>query len=59
MIMGYGIIAIPTGIVTSEMTKASNKKLHLNTQSCPSCMAESHKDGAEFCYNCGERLNDD
>jgi voltage-gated potassium channel len=59
MIMGYGIIAIPTGIVTSEMTKASNKKLHLNTQSCPSCMAESHKDGAEFCYNCGERLNDE
>jgi voltage-gated potassium channel len=59
MILGYGIIAIPTGIVTSEMTKTSHKKIHLNTQSCPNCMAESHKDDAEFCYNCGERLNDE
>lgn len=59
MILGYGIIAIPTGIVTSEMTKTSHKNIHLNTQSCPNCMAESHKDDAEFCYNCGERLNDE
>ncbi len=59
MIMGYGIIAIPTGIVSSEMTKTGNKKSHTNTQSCPSCLAEKHKDDAEFCYNCGELLNDE
>jgi voltage-gated potassium channel len=55
MILGYGIIAIPTGIVSSEMTKYNN--LDTNTQGCPSCLAENHKEGAEFCYNCGNKLN--
>ena len=36
MVLGYGIIAVPTGIVTAEMTK--NKNVDLNTQSCPYCM---------------------
>ncbi len=58
MIMGYGIIAIPTGIVSSEMTR-SKKDIHTNTQSCPNCMVATHRDNAEFCYNCGERLNDE
>jgi len=57
MIMGYGIIAIPTGIVSSEMTKSSRKKIQTNTQACPNCMAEKHRDNAEFCYNCGNHLN--
>ncbi len=52
MILGYGIIAIPTGIVTAEFTK----QVHLNTSSCPHCSAENHKDGAEFCYKCGYKL---
>ncbi len=56
MIMGYGIIAIPTGIVTAELT--SNAKIHTNTQNCPNCAVEEHKDNAEFCYNCGHILND-
>ncbi len=55
MILGYAIIAIPTGIVSSEMVRA---KVHTNTQACPHCMAEGHKDGAEFCYNCGNKLNE-
>lgn len=55
MILGYGIIAIPTGIVTSEMTR--NDQIHTNTQSCPNCLAEEHIDNAEFCYNCGNKLN--
>ncbi|WP_440121517.1 ion transporter [Tenacibaculum sp. Ill] len=54
VIIGYAIIAIPTGIVSSEMTK---KKVHLNTQSCPNCSYEGHKDDAEFCYHCGTKLN--
>lgn len=58
MIMGYGIIAIPTGIVSSEITK-KNSTIATNTQACPSCMAVSHKDNSEFCYKCGERLNDE
>ena len=56
MILGYSIIAIPTGIVSSEMTKT--KKIHLNTQSCPNCSANEHKDEAEFCYECGHKLHD-
>ncbi|OAD46251.1 ion transporter [Polaribacter atrinae] len=57
MILGYGIIAIPTGIVTAEMTKNNNNNVDTNTQSCPSCSKENHKDGAKFCYNCGSKLN--
>lgn len=56
MILGYGIIAIPTGIVTSEMTKA-NSNVDTNTQTCPTCLKEKHKDNAGFCYNCGGKLN--
>ncbi len=64
MILGYGIIAVPTGIVSAEYTSQSKAKpisekdlVSLNTQSCPSCSAENHKDNAEFCYNCGHKLN--
>ncbi len=64
MILGYGIIAVPTGIVSAEYTSQSKAKpilekdlVSLNTQSCPNCSAENHKDNAEFCYNCGHKLN--
>jgi len=58
MILGYGIIAVPTGIVTAEMTK-ENAKIHTGTQSCKHCLADNHIDGAEFCHKCGQKLNDD
>jgi voltage-gated potassium channel len=57
MVLGYGIIAVPTGIVTSEMTKNKSNNVDVNTQSCPSCSSENHKDGAEFCHKCGHQLN--
>lgn len=56
MILGYAVIAVPTGIVSSEMTK-DHKNIHLNTQNCSHCTASDHKDNAEFCYDCGEKLN--
>lgn len=56
MILGYGIIAIPTGIVSSEITKQNNSKGALNTQSCPDCGAGNHSDFARFCHRCGQRL---
>jgi len=59
MLLGYAIIAIPTGIVSSEMTKVNKRKIDTSTQSCPNCLAEKHKDKAEFCYNCGNELNHD
>lgn len=56
MILGYSIIAIPTGIVSSEMTKTT-EKLDTNTQSCPNCLKSNHKEKAIFCYSCGSILN--
>ncbi|MEC7263414.1 MAG: ion transporter [Bacteroidota bacterium] len=64
MVLGYGIIAVPTGIVTAEFTK-SNKTgdkedgkhvVHVNTQACPNCSVEGHRDDATHCYNCGHPL---
>lgn len=57
MILGYGIIAVPTGIVTSEMSKIEHKT-HTNTQHCPHCDADKHLDNSKYCHNCGEKLND-
>jgi len=58
MIMGYGIIAVPTGIVSSEMTKVNKHEVQTNTQSCSNCLAGNHRDGAQFCHNCGNSLHD-
>jgi len=54
MILGYGIIAIPTGIVTSEMTKSEYKVL--STQSCQNCSMEGHDGDAVHCKYCGAKL---
>jgi voltage-gated potassium channel len=56
MILGYSIIAIPTGIVSSEMTKR-DAKIDTNTQSCPTCLKDKHAENALFCYHCGSTLN--
>jgi len=56
MILGYAIIAVPTGIVSSEMTR-DQRKVHLNTQSCSHCSASNHRDDADFCYECGNKIN--
>lgn len=58
MIVGYGIIAVPTGIVTAAITEAKktdDEKLS-NTLSCPNCLKEDHRVGAKHCYNCGQQL---
>lgn len=56
MILGYGIIAIPTGIVSSEMSRQSVKKEDIKTVSCTHCSAENHRRNATYCYKCGENL---
>lgn len=58
MVMGYGIIAVPTGIVSAEFSR-QNKLIHTNTQACPNCNAHYHNDNAKYCYNCGYLLNED
>ena len=54
MIMGYGIIAVPTGIVTLELNEANRRQA--NTRTCPECAAEGHSREASFCWRCGEAL---
>ena len=56
MILGYGIIAIPTGIVSAEMARDRHTGIDMNTQACPNCSSDRHRDGAKFCFNCGEKL---
>jgi voltage-gated potassium channel len=55
MIMGYGIIAVPTGIVSAEMVNL--KKSEVTTQVCPHCFKEGHDADAVFCKFCGSVLN--
>jgi voltage-gated potassium channel len=50
MIIGYAIIAIPTGIITVELARSSEKKIK-----CHKCGIEN-KDNANFCNNCGVKI---
>ena len=56
MILGYGIIAVPTGIVSAEFTQRRGPPLQLNTQSCAQCGREDHATDARFCRHCGAPL---
>lgn len=56
MIMGYGIIAVPTGIVTAELSKVRRSKEIKNN--CPRCKTFIYNDFANYCYNCGEKFID-
>ena len=57
MIMGYGIIAVPTGIVSAEFANYNNKKaLPKTTNPCPNCGTEGQEYNAKYCYHCGVAL---
>jgi voltage-gated potassium channel len=55
MITGYGIIAVPTAIVTSEMTRPTSEATGSDPV-CPVCGWESHDHDATYCKACGARL---
>jgi voltage-gated potassium channel len=55
MILGYGIIAVPTGIVSAEMVYQKHKGI--TTQVCPNCLKEGHDADAVHCKFCGTQLN--
>ncbi|MCO6480446.1 MAG: ion transporter [Phaeodactylibacter sp.] len=57
MILGYAIIAVPTGIVSAEMVADMKGIARNNTQACRYCGREGHADDAVYCKYCGERLN--
>ena len=54
MIIGYGIIAVPTGIVTAELTRKKIKGQMRRT--CPTCKKDDHEDDASYCSHCGHKL---
>ena len=55
MILGYGLIAVPTGIVTVELSQAGRTKV-VSTQACPSCGLQGHDPDARHCKHCGASL---
>lgn len=55
MLIGYAIIAVPTGIITHDIAFAARQKKEL-PESCPSCSREGHDSDALFCKYCGSSL---
>lgn len=54
MIIGYGIIAVPTGIVSAEYASSKKRDEAIDEgRSCPSCSAEIYRSDAHFCRKCG------
>ncbi len=60
MLLGYAVLAVPTGIVSAEMVSEANKEAatSTNTQACRYCSQEGHDDDAVHCKYCGELLNE-
>ncbi len=59
MIMGYGLIAVPTGIYSAEITRQAikeHKEKEITNNACPSCSYEGHDEDAVHCKKCGAEL---
>ena len=56
MLLGYSIIAVPTGIVTAEMTRSVVSSKQVNQKKCLSCGGTDHDNNAVYCKYCGSRL---
>jgi len=61
MLLGWGTLAVPTGIVTAEMAAQRRIKLFSDSamRPCSQCGAEGHAPYANFCFNCAARLSAD
>ncbi|RAK69440.1 ion transporter [Hymenobacter edaphi] len=56
MIMGYAIIAVPTGIVSAQMALPATKPPAYKEAVCHVCQAQGHRPDADYCWRCGEKL---
>lgn len=56
MVLGYGIIAVPTGIVTAEIVQTVASNRPITTRHCPACQTEGHLYDSTYCRDCGEEL---
>lgn len=54
MIVGYGIIAVPTGIISAEYSKTTKNK----QMKCPGCKESEHLQNSNFCHRCGNSFNE-
>ncbi len=59
MLLGYAVIAVPTGIVSSELSKSDSNMAKKSLQSCRFCAKEGHDEDAINCKYCGEILNEE
>jgi len=55
MIIGYSIIAVPTGLITADFIRPKRNE-EITTQTCPSCSKQGHDADATFCKFCGHHL---
>ena len=58
MIMGYAVIAVPTGIISAEIIQNATNSNKVMTQSCRYCSKDGHEADAKYCKYCGEILNE-
>ena len=57
MLLGWGVLAVPTGIVTAEMSALRmGTPLKATTRSCHACLSEGHQADSKFCRHCGAAL---
>ena len=57
MILGYAVIAVPTGIVTAEISSRVLSPRKKENATCRKCGNKDHHENAEYCYHCGESLH--
>ena len=56
MMLGWGVLAVPTGIVTTEMAMQRGRLPTPTTRTCQNCLTEGHSPTAKFCMHCGHAL---
>lgn len=58
MIIGYSIIAVPTGIVSSELSKSREEESNPKSLICPKCFLDNHQADANYCRRCGHLIRE-
>jgi voltage-gated potassium channel len=56
MLIGYAIIAVPSGIVTASVIQHSNEEKRM-AKKCPKCNTTAIDKEANYCHKCGEKIN--
>ncbi|MBD99379.1 MAG: ion transporter [Verrucomicrobia bacterium] len=56
MLLGYGIIAVPTGIVSGELVRSKMEESQHSRKACLDCSKEGHDENADFCKYCGAKM---